>query len=104
MPNICAACGKPNANIGMGGVILCTTCSVDVREEAERLRAEGKPVDMAKIALKMFREQYSVGGYLLRDIPEDLWTSAKHRAVDEGLSLRELILKALRLYLEKPQD
>jgi len=41
----------------------------------------------------------SAGSYLLRDIPEQLWITAKHRAVDEGLSLRELILKALQAYL-----
>jgi hypothetical protein len=37
---------------------------------------------------------------LLRDIPAGLWIAAKHKAVDEGLSLRELILKALQEYLK----
>ena len=41
------------------------------------------------------------GNYLLRDIPAELWTAAKHRAVDEGLNLRGLILKALQEYLMK---
>lgn len=43
----------------------------------------------------------AIAGYLLRDIPEDLWTAAKHRAVDEGISLRKMILEALRAYLAK---
>ena len=37
--------------------------------------------------------------YLLRDIPKGLWKHAKHKAIDEGISLRELILKALKQYV-----
>lgn len=39
--------------------------------------------------------------YLIRNIPEELWREAKHAAVDRGLSLRDLILTALREYLKK---
>jgi len=67
--------------------------------EIERLREEGKPTDALTIARQIFRETHSASSYLLRDIPEQLWTAAKHRAVDEGLSLRELLLKALQAYL-----
>lgn len=38
--------------------------------------------------------------YLLRNIPTALWDRAKHRAVDEGISLRELLLQALKSYLQ----
>ena len=38
--------------------------------------------------------------YLLRDIPEELWNRAKHRAIDDGDSLRDLILKAVESYLK----
>jgi hypothetical protein len=37
--------------------------------------------------------------YLLRNIPHELWSRAKHRAVDDGVSLRELIFKAIEEYL-----
>ena len=67
--------------------------------EIEQLRAAGKPVNAVQIARKLFRETSSAGSYLLRDIPEDLWTAAKHKAVDKGHSLRDLILQALRSYL-----
>lgn len=40
--------------------------------------------------------------YLLRDIPADLWQSAKHVAVDRGVSLRDLLLGALRRDLDNP--
>ena len=76
--------------------MICRSCEPDIKAEINRLQAEGKPVSAIAIARKMFRETYSAGNYLLRDIPEELWTAAKHRAVDEGLSLRELILKALQ--------
>ena len=39
--------------------------------------------------------------YLIRDFPEDLHKAAKHRAVDENITLRELILKAVEEYLRK---
>ena len=85
----------------MGGVLLCRQCEPDVKAEIDRLHAEEKPVNVATIAREIFREQYSAGNYLLRDIPEELWTAAKHVGVDEGLNLRELILKALQEYVSK---
>ena len=97
----CNACGKPvQGGIGIGGALLCPPCAEDVRIEIDRIRAEGKPVNAMGIARKIFRETHSAGGYLLRDIPEELWDQAKHKAVDERLSLRDLLLKALREYLK----
>lgn len=37
--------------------------------------------------------------YILRDIPPDLWVRAKHRTLDDGVSLRVLILRAVTAYL-----
>lgn len=97
----CDACGKSlQGGISMGGAIICRKCEPDINEEINRLHAEGKPVSAIAIARKIFRETYSAGNYLLRDIPEELWTAAKHRAVDEGISLRELTLKALQEYIK----
>jgi len=44
-------------------------------------------------------EQIQTTTYLLRDIPDELWNRAKHRAVDDGVSLRDLILSAVESYL-----
>ena len=97
---MCDACGKPiKSGTGVGRATLCRTCLPDVMVEIERLRQQGKPTDALAIARQIFRETHSAGAYLLRDIPAELWTAAKHKAVDEGLSLRELILKALQEYL-----
>ncbi len=97
---MCDACGKPiKGGTGVGRATLCRTCLPDVMAEIERLRAEGKPADALTIARRHFRETHSAGSYLLRDIPAELWIAAKHKAVDEGLSLRELILKALQEYI-----
>ena len=98
---MCDACGKHIVSgTGVGRAILCRTCLPDVMGEIERLREEGKPTDALTIARRLFRETHSAGAYLLRDIPAELWTAAKHRAVDEKLNLRELILKALQEYLK----
>lgn len=97
---MCDACGKQiRSGTGVGRAILCRTCLPDVMGEIERLREEGKPTDALTIARRLFRATHSAGAYLLRDIPAELWTAAKHRAVDEKLNLRELILKALQEYL-----
>lgn len=95
----CDACGNPEAYIGMGGALLCRDCDPIVRVEMDALRAAGKPVNVLHIAKRLYREANPGGGYLLRDIPNDLWQQAKHRAVDDKVSLRDLIIAALRAYL-----
>ena len=100
MRDRCDCCGeKLRGGVAMGGALLCRRCAADLRAEADRLHAEGKPVSIIKMARERFRANHSAGAYQLRDIPEDLWTRAKHRAVDEGISLRELILRAMEMYL-----
>jgi len=99
--NLCDACGKPvKGGIGMGGALLCRDCEPEIRIEMDRLRTAGKPVNVLHIAKRIYRETHSEGNYLLRDLPDDLWQKAKHRAVDDGDSLRDLILKALYAYLK----
>ncbi len=39
--------------------------------------------------------------YTIRDFPEDLHRKAKATAALEGISLRELILRSLRVYVER---
>ena len=96
----CDACGKEVAGgTSIGGTLLCRTCAVDIREEIDKLRAAGKPVNVGHIARRLFKAEHSAGNYLLRDIPEELWTAVKHRAVDDGDSLRDLVIKSLYKYL-----
>ena len=98
---LCDMCGKPlKGGTTMGGAFVCRICSVDLRGEMDKLFAKGKPVHGLKIARQIYRETYVGGNYLFRDIPDDLWNKAKHRAVDDGDSLRDLILKALYTYLK----
>lgn len=39
--------------------------------------------------------------YLLRDVPGDLWTKARLRALKEGRSMREVIIALLRAWLKR---
>ena len=98
---ICDACGKPTpAGIGMGGAYICRQCDPDVKIEMERLRADGKPVNVTHIAKRIFRENYGTGGVLqIRDIPAELQERMDKTAFDAKISLRELILKALYHFL-----
>jgi len=68
----------------------------------DKLRTEGKSVNVLHIAKRLFHEANDAGNYLLRDIPQTVWDRAKHRAIDESISLRDLILKAIYLYLDTP--
>lgn len=102
MGNECNACGKQIlGGIGIGGAILCPLCAEDVRQEIDQQRSEGKQVNALGIARKIYRETHSAGDYLLRDIPKELMDAAKHRAIDDGRTVREVILAALRGYLVK---
>lgn len=96
---LCDACGKPQASISMGSALLCRECDPEVRAEMDRLRAEGQPVNALHIARRRYKEEFSGGNYLLRDYPEDLWNRLKHRAVDDGTSVREIILRAIEAYI-----
>lgn len=84
----------------MGGTLLCRQCEPEISAEIDKLRSQGKPVNVAHIAHRIYKETHSGGNYLLRDVPDDLWQKAKHRAVDDGDSLRDLVLKALHAYLK----
>lgn len=96
----CEACGTTKNVYGaLGGVMLCKEHYADIMAEVDALRAEGKQVNVSGIARRMFREQFSTGNYILRDIPQELWDRAKHKAVDDGVSLRELILTAIDAYV-----
>lgn len=96
----CAACGTTKKlGPSLGGVLLCNDHYHDISAQVAQLRAEGKQVNVAGIARQMFREQYSTGNYILRDIPKELWDTAKHKAFDDGVSLRELVLTAIEKYV-----
>jgi hypothetical protein len=97
---ICSACGKDTkGGNSIGGILLCRTCAPIVRERIDSRRASGQQVNAAGIARDIYRETTNAGDYLLRDVPRELWDRAKHRAIDEQLSLRELVMTALEKYL-----
>lgn len=96
----CEACGITQMLSGsLGGVLLCKAHMADILAEVDALRADGKQVNVAGIARRMYREANGANTYLLRDVPDALITAAKRKALDQGMSLRELILDALRAYL-----
>lgn len=100
MPRYCDACETAPAHIGYGGAMVCRRCDVEVKAEMERLRREGKPVNVVHIARGLFREANpDAESYLLRDIPQELWHRVKMRATAEGISIRDMLLQALRSYI-----
>lgn len=42
--------------------------------------------------------------YLLRNIPRQIWTAAKHTAVNEKITLRMLLLRSLVDYIKRRRD
>jgi len=97
---LCDSCGSPKAFLGIGSASLCRSCEPEIRVEMDRLRADGKPVNVLHIARRIFKETHSGGNYLLRDFPAELWKQAEHRAIEDGGSMRDLILNAILKYLE----
>jgi len=98
---ICAACGrKTPVIVGIKGVVICQSCEPEVKSRMEELRDTNKPVNVGHIARKIFREAKDPGSFMIRDIPKDLWDKAKHKAIDEGCTLREIVLSAVSDYVE----
>lgn len=96
MDRRCDACGRTGGvMIGMGGALICRSCGPNVRTEMDKLRAEGKPVNVMHVARRIYRKTNCGGDYLLRDIPADLWARAQDRAAKSGETLRDLILRAI---------
>lgn len=93
----CIVCGERRSD-AIGGVILCQLHAAEVWEEIDQLRAEGKPVDAARIAYRLRRAQGQ--DYIIRDIPADLWQRAKAAAALQGSTLRETVVEALRNIVE----
>jgi hypothetical protein len=97
---VCAACGTDqNISGSLGGVLLCRDHYQDILTEVETLRGQGKQVNVAGIARRIYREQFSTGNYTLRDIPSGLWDRVKMRALTDGVTAREVIFEALEVYL-----
>lgn len=96
----CDACGIAlKGSIRVGGASLCWKCFPAVREEVDKAIAEGKKPSAIGIAREMFREQYSSGTFTMRDVPEKLWQKARVFATKNKISLRDLVLEAVRQYI-----
>ena len=91
---MCDACGKTHSKRNGGRpATICRTCLPDVMAEVERLRSGRQMTDALTIARQIFRETHSAGAYLLGTSRRSYGPPLSHKAVDEGLNLRELILR-----------
>ena len=97
----CTVCQKEiPGGIVIGGIIVCRQCEPELRERIDKARAEGQSrISAAKIAREIYSEQFAGSDYLLRTPPKDLMDAVKHRAVDDGDSIRDIIIRALRAYV-----
>ena len=94
----CDVCGQM-ATGSLGGVPLCRAHTEDVRAEIDDLRAQGKQVNAAGIARRMYRELNGAKNYMLRDIPDEMMREMKMHAAANGGSVRDLILVAVAQFL-----
>jgi hypothetical protein len=49
--------------------------------------------------IKILKGQEVCAAYALRNIPLELWKSAKRKAAEENTSIRQIILDSLNAYL-----
>ena len=100
MIDLCQACGRPTRDpVTVGNTTLCLPCDAEIKGICGSL--EGKPATAAYAARQLYREsEDSRTEFILRNIHGGLWQAVRHRAVDDGDTIRKLLLKALFLYLE----
>jgi hypothetical protein len=98
MTKKCAACGALNPAIAIGGTLLCADCAPAIREEIDKLREAGKPVDASRIAYRHLQSQS--GNLMIRNVPETLLQRIGHAAVDQKTSKRAVVIAALERGLE----
>ena len=96
----CDVCGQ-QATGSLGGVPLCRAHTEDVRAEIDALRAQGKQVNAAGIARRMYRDLTDASNYMLRDVPAEMMREMKQYALDHGGSVRDVILVAVAQFLAR---
>ena len=91
----------PGGGIIIGGIVVCRQCEPILRERIDAIRQSNPnaTISAAKLAREIYNEQFAGSDYLLRTPPKDLMDAVKHRAVDDGDSIRDIIIKALRAYV-----
>lgn len=102
--NFCDACGRLRDCISISDAWICPICESDIRAEINRLaQLQNKkyPINVLALVKQYFLNHHDSGSYQLRSIPRELKLAVQHQALDEGLTLRELIFKALEEYLQK---
>ena len=97
----CTVCQREMpGGIIIGGIVVCRQCEPELISRIDKARASGQSrVSAAGIAREIYNEQFAGSDYLLRTPPKDLMDAVKHRAVDDGDSIRDIIIKALRAYV-----
>lgn len=97
----CTVCQKEiPGGVIIGGIVVCRQCEPELISRIDKARASGQSrVSAAGIAREIYNERFAGSDYLLRTPPKDLMDAVKHRAVDDGDSIREIIIAALRAYV-----
>jgi len=96
---ICEACGKTVlGGVSMGGILLCKQCDADIQDEIEQLRAEGKSVNVMRIARRMYRESHTRSQITINLQPE-LIDQVDIKARDEGRSRSNMAAELIKRQL-----
>jgi len=98
---VCEACGKDvtsSPSVALGGTILCRQCHADILEEIDELRAQGKPVDVMRIARRMYRESHKRSQITINLQPE-LIDAVDKRAQEEGRSRSNMAAELIKRQL-----
>ena len=96
----CDACGSDKGSIGMGGATLCRQCAADIQDEIDQLRAAGKPVDVMRIARRMYRESHKRSQITI-NLQPDLIDLVDVQAAAEGRSRSNMSAELIRRQIIK---
>ena len=100
MKKICDRCGAYSPLNQIGSAMVCRICAPALLEDIEKIRAAGKPVNAIQIARKHFKENYAGIKYTCREVPREIETAWKERAIKDGCNQRDILLAALAEYLK----
>lgn len=101
---ICESCGKIAICAPIGGAQICEACAPAFRDALAAARsggAWGRARDPHFVARDMLRQAGGTTQLMLRDVPKPVMMALKQRALDEGTTVRELVLAAVERYLTK---
>lgn len=97
MTKFCDMCGEPlqSTHIAVKNCKVCHECEQSLLLELHKAKAVGNRLNALQIARDHYKQHYSGGNYMLRDISKVLKGRVADLALENKCKIRDVILAAL---------